>query len=169
MWVFELNFLLFTRDSVASSINAKVLEVNLSPNHSFFFRVCVCVWFSPKLPSHQIIVRQSRLVRAECLQVARIWSSHNRMQNYYFFIILLTMLLLTSDFENDFVPCLKALTHTHWQCDAVHIGHVLTALRSWKGQIPRAIWKRGSVIQTCQYNFSISFSSECLHHILFTK
>lgn len=35
MWVFELNFLLFTRDSVTASINAKELGVDFSSSCLF--------------------------------------------------------------------------------------------------------------------------------------
>lgn len=40
----ELNFLLFTRDSVIASVSAKWLGVNLSLDHSYF------LWFWPKTP-----------------------------------------------------------------------------------------------------------------------
>lgn len=63
------------------------------------------------------------------------------------------MLLLTTDFKKaTFVP-----PHKPWLRGAVHKGHLLTAPRSRKGRIPCAIWKRGSVIPTCQYDFSMSF------------
>lgn len=45
MWVFELNFLLYTRDSFTASINAKGLGVNMSMNHSsFLFIFSSVIW-----------------------------------------------------------------------------------------------------------------------------
>lgn len=54
---------------------------------------------------------------------------------------------------------LKTLTHTQWLRDAEHKGQALTRPRVWKGQNLCAIWKRGSVIPACQYDFIRSFSS----------
>lgn len=68
-----------------------------------------------------------------------------------------------------FVPPLKIRTPRLRPHDPVHKGHLLTAPRSWKGHIPRAIWRRGNVIPACQYDFSISFSSKCQLHTLFTE
>ncbi len=65
MWVFELNFLLFTRDSVAASIHAKGLGVNLSLNHSSFFYFIFFCDCNQNFLRHHIIVRQTRLVGSE--------------------------------------------------------------------------------------------------------
>lgn len=62
--------------------------------------------------------------------------------------------------EARFEAPLKTLTHTQWLRDAEHKGQALTRPRVWKGQNLCAIWKRGSVIPACQYDFIRSFSSQ---------
>lgn len=72
------------------------------------------------------------------------------------------MTLRAGEFKKtQFETPLKTLTHMQWLRDAEHKGHGLTHPRVWKGQNLCAIWKRGSVIPACQYNFIMSFSPEC--------
>lgn len=160
MWVLWVNWILFYS-----------LEIQSLPLSTPNDREQICLWTifilmfcgsdqKPlETPNYSQIMMDS-----ESFLVVGICSSHKMMQNklVWFLFILLTVLLLTRDFEKGrFVPCLKTHTHTQWLRDAVHKGHLLAELRSWKGHIPCAIWKRDSVIPTCQYNFSMSFSSEC--------
>lgn len=81
------------------------------------------------------------------------WNEPNKFN----FVFFLTCWELRTPFE----LLLKTLTQMQWLREAERKGHGLTQPRAWKGQSLCAIWKRGSVIPACQYDFIMSFSSQC--------
>lgn len=98
-------------------------------------------------------------MQPESFLVLGICSSSEMVQNktVALLIVLHTVLLLTSGLETArFVPRLKTLTHTQGRRSAERKGQLLMEPRCRKVRFLVPFGEGGSVIPTCQYNFSMS-------------